>query len=215
MHKVIVKSGDCCASLAKQFGYKDPTSIYQNQANEKLRNLRPNMHLLQTGDVVFLPEKKPKSMPIDKSGKVQITVKGQVTQFKTLIQDNLGNPLANKPFEIEIKNQTINGLTNSIGEIKVNIDASAKTGILRIFLDSVKKNTLTWPLEFGALPPHDSIIGAQARLNNLGFYCANEAGEIDQSTQDAICSFKTSQGLNPDSNLDEHFFNALLEIYGF
>jgi N-acetylmuramoyl-L-alanine amidase len=215
MKIVNVGAGECLASLAKQHGFENPDLIYDHPANEVLRKNRPNMHVLQAGDKVFIPEKTSKSIPFDSSGKLKLVVKGQVTEFATVIEDDKGTPLSNMPFELEVAGETSTGMTDAQGRVTATIDASAKTGKLIIYLDKVKKNTLTWPLALGDLPPHDAAIGIQARLNNLGFYCANETGALDATTKEAITAFKTKHGLTPNAKVDDEFLSTLKQEYGF
>jgi N-acetylmuramoyl-L-alanine amidase len=215
MNIVSVAKGECIASLAKKHGFENPDTIYNFSANEVLRANRPNMHVLQVGDKVVIPAKQSKSMPFDASGRLALTVKGQVTIFESIIEDDKGAPLAKVPYELEIAGEKTQGVTDAQGKVSEKIDASAKTGKLIVYLDKIKKNTLTWTLELGELAPHDSAIGIQARLNNLGYFCANETGVLDPSTKQAITAFKTKHGLTPTSTVDDEFLSVLLQNYGF
>lgn len=215
MKRLKVKVGDCFASLAKQHGFHDANIIYDDPANQVLRQSRPNMHVLQEGDEVCVPSKRAKSMPLNKKGSMTFTIKGQVTEFATVITDNTGNPLTNMPYELNVGTQKSFGTTDQNGTLSQKIDASAKLGMLIVFLDSVKKNTLTWSLQLGALPPHNSAVGIQARLNNLGYFCANEIGNLDDTTSKAITAFKTKHGQTPNAVVDDAFLVCLKQEYGF
>lgn len=210
-----IKPGECLASLAKQYGFHDPDVIYQHPANQTLRQSRPNMHILQQGDQVCVPNNNTKSTAFESNGQLTLTIKGQVTEFETVIEDDQGEPLANMPYELEVAGHKSTGFTDINGKLSNKIDASAKTGTLVIFLDQMKKNTLTWKLQLGQLPPHDSAIGIQARLNNLGYFCANETGELDPSTKEAISTFKRRHGLTPSAAVDDEFLATLRQEYGF
>ncbi|WP_395344113.1 peptidoglycan-binding protein [Ningiella sp. W23] len=215
MKKHSIKSGECLASLAKHYGFHDCKVIYDAPVNEVLRLQRPNMHVLQEGDQLFIPERQTKSVRLGSGIQHTFKVKGQVTEFVTLVQDSGGNALANMPYELDVGGYKLTGITDKDGLVRKKIDASAKTGKLIIFLDELKKNVLTWPLEFGSLPPHDSAIGIQARLNNLGYFCANETGVLDDTTKDAISAFKSKHGLTANATVDERFLAALKHEYGF
>lgn len=215
MNKVVAKVGDCFASIAKQHGFESAAFLYEYEANAALRKARPNMHILQIGDPVFLPNKSNKTVPIKSDGCLSLTLKGQTTLFETIIEDFDGIALANKPYELEVAGSIKKGISDPQGQIAERINASAKSGTLRIFLDSVKKNVLTWQLEFGSLYPPQHPIGMQARLNNLGYYCANETGDIEITTQDAIKAFKSRHGLNPTATVDSTFIQKLVDEYGF
>ena len=214
MNTYIVKSGDCFASIAKQFGFHDADMIYQHPANAELKKQRANLHVLKPGDKVCIPDKKTKTIELTPDVCTVLTIKGLLTELKLLIEDFDGNPLVNTEYQLDVVGTQYLGRTDDSGMLVEKIDASAKKATLILFLDVHKKDCLFWPLELGGLTPHSDICGMQARLNNLGYYCANESGDIDSSTKNAINAFKTSNGLTNDSVIDQALISKLASVYG-
>lgn len=210
----LTKNGDCMASIAKQHGFHDADTIYQHPANSELKNQRTNLHLLRPGDKVCIPDKKTKTVEIPTETCSVFTIKGLLTELKLVIEDVDGNPLINTEYLLDVAGLKYHGKSDDAGLVVQKIDASAKKAELTLFLDEYQKNTLFWSLELGALPPHEEPSGIQARLNNLGYYCANELGDIDSTTSNAINAFKTKHGLANDAVIDHALTSTLLSVYG-
>jgi hypothetical protein len=74
MRTYIVKAGDSLWSIARHHGFLDWRTLYEDPANEKLRELRPNPALILPGDQLVMPDKKPKQHKIQTGQKKQITL---------------------------------------------------------------------------------------------------------------------------------------------
>ena len=210
----IIKSGDCLASIAKLYGFHDADVIYQYAANAELKKSRPNLHILNPKDKVYIPEKKAKTITLQSETCSVFTIKGLLTELKLAVEDFDGNPLPNTDYLLDIAGITYQGKTDSEGMVVEKIDALAKKGQLTLFLDADKKNSIFWSVELGALTPHSETSGIQARLNNLGYYCANEKGDVDSTTLNAINAFKVNNGLANDSVIDNALTSKLMSVYG-
>lgn len=210
----LVKPGECFASIAKQYGFADPDTLYHHPSNAKIRALRTNKHLLETNDIVRIPAVQKKTVSLMAGKQTVLVLKGKVCLFNLQIAEFDGKPLANSAYLLEVSKHKYTGVTNAIGKITQVIDSGATTGKLWVYLDENKHNSLFWTLQFGTLTPCQTIAGIQARLNNLGYYCANEKGEMDSSTQDAITQFKLQNHLPANPEIDESFLSALANTYG-
>jgi len=214
LNTYIVKSGDCFASIAKQFGFHDADIIYQHPANAELKKQRANLHILKPGDKVCIPDKKAKSIELTPNACTVLTIKGLLTELKLLIADFDGNPLANTDYQLDVAGALYLGRSDDSGMLVQKIDAIAKKAELTLFLDAHKKDTLFWSVDLGGLTPHFEISGMQARLNNLGYFCANESGDIDSTTNNAINAFKINNGLTNDAIIDHALLSKLVSVYG-
>jgi N-acetylmuramoyl-L-alanine amidase len=214
LHTYIVKSGDCFASIAKQFGFHDADIVYQHPVNAELKKQRANLHILNPGDKVCIPDKKTKTVDLTSDVCTVFMIKGLLTEVKLLIADFDGNPLANTDYQLDVAGALYLGRSDESGMLVQKIDASAKRAELTLFLDAQKKDTLFWSVDLGGLTPHSEISGIQARLNNLGYFCANESGDIDSTTNNAIKAFKINNGLTNDSVIDHALTSKLVSVYG-
>lgn len=214
MIKHKVKSGDCLASICKEYGFHDPAIIFDDQANADLKSTRKNMHVLMKKDTVVIPEKTNKTAELSPETSAKFTVKGIITQFSMLIQSFDGQALADKHYLLEVEGKKYEGKTDGNGLIEHKVDAAAINAELTVYLDDNKKNNIFWPLEIGSLAPAVEKAGLQARLNNLGYYCKNETGNMDKSTKAAVLAFKQSNGLPADDVVDSACQNKVLSVYG-
>ncbi len=214
MTKHKVKQGDCLSSLAKQYGFHDPSIIYSHAKNSALKTKRKNLHVLKKGDVVQLPDKENKKKSIADGEKHTFVAKGLITEFKLLIEDFDGTPLGGKKYLLNIQDILHEGTTTGAGLVENKIDASATKGKLTVWLDSEKTQSIMWPLNIGFLDPHEENSGVQARLNNLGYDCGEVDGDIGDKAKLAIKAFKTRNGLNKDDVVDDITKNKIKEVYG-
>ncbi|MAK92061.1 MAG: hypothetical protein CMI13_12605 [Oleibacter sp.] len=142
-------------------------------------------------------------------------IKGLLTEVIISLEEFTGTAMPNLDYELIVNGEKYPGKLDGSGSLKVSIDADAKTGELVIYLDSARKNSLFWQLEFGALENVVDVSGIQARLNNLGYYCANENGQLDNSTQTAIRQFKAANGLPANAQIEPKLVEKLKQTYGF
>ena len=215
MQRIRILAGDCCASLAKEFGFADGNAIYQAPENQDFKKSHRNMHVLTTNQVLCIPDKKVKREPLKLEQYNRFVVKGVITEFIVSIGDFAGSALANHDYELQVNGIKHSGKLDSAGKLKVKIDATARTGELIVYLDKDRKNNLFWTLEFGALQDVVDIAGIQARLNNLGYVCRNEDGDLDDSTKAAISQFKLVNGLAVNDRVDGALVSKLNDVYGF
>lgn len=209
----LVKPSECFASIAKQYGFADPDTLYHHPANVNIRALRANKHLLEANDIVYIPAVQERTVSLMAGKQTVLVLKGKVCLFNLEIAEFDGKPLANTAYLLEVAKHKYTGTTDTSGKMTQVIDSGATTGKLWVYLDENKHNSLFWTLQFGMLTPCQSMAGIQARLNNLGYYCANEKGKMDSSTQDAITQFKLQNNLPPSPEIDELFLSTLIKIY--
>jgi hypothetical protein len=159
--------------------------------------LRKNPNLLYPGDLINIPVLRPR---YDKGATDQLhrfVLKSVPAKFR-LVLERCGEPVANKKWSLSVDGRTYSGTTDGQGLLETALPPDAASGILR-----VPDEDLEFDLNFGCLDPADAISGAQARLQNLGFYQGDVSGEMDDETRDAIISFQTSQGLSGSGELDD------------
>lgn len=212
-HKV--KKGDCFSSIGKKYGFHDPNVLYSDAANAGIKSKRTNMHVLSPNDEVAIPEKPTKTMDLAAESCTTFSVKGIVTEFKLVVEDFDGNALAHREYLLDAEGLKFEGKTDGAGLIEEKINAQSIRAELTVYLDSDKKNSIFWPLRIGCLTPIDETAGVQSRLNNLGYFCANEKGNEDKSTKAAVNAFKHNHGLADDDVIDQAVRDKLLELYEF
>jgi hypothetical protein len=199
----IVQDGDCLASIAKQAGFADWHTIYDDPHNADFRTLRPDPNVISPGDQIFIPDKQPKteSKSTDTASTFQLTAKK--TMLKIRLQDEKGQPFAGKQFKLKVGTVVNEGTTGGDGLVQQEIAADARTGQLTVFLDDdTTKPGFIWDLKIGSLDPVDTNKGVQARLNNLGFFCGSVDGVVGPKTKAALSGFQSKNGLTVSGAAD-------------
>src|SRR4051812_11756011 len=75
-----VKAGETLSSIAQQNGFRDWNTIYNAPENAAFRKKRPNPNLIVAGDVVTIPDKKDKTVPISSGQPLKLKVLPVVPQ---------------------------------------------------------------------------------------------------------------------------------------
>jgi outer membrane protein OmpA-like peptidoglycan-associated protein len=116
---------------------------------------------------------------------------------------------------IEGANWTINhafgadtGITGSDGLVLGKVPTNVTKAILT-------HDTAAIELELVPLTPSDDVLGAQHRLNNLGYRCGvPPSGTLDAATGEALRRFQTDEELGVTGTLSLETSARLREIYG-
>jgi hypothetical protein len=76
-----VQPGDYMELIAKQYGFVDYKTIYDNANNTAFKTARPNPDILLPGDKVYIPDKNPADDPaeVDKKHKYVLKAPSKVT----------------------------------------------------------------------------------------------------------------------------------------
>jgi hypothetical protein len=190
----VVQQGDCISSLAYSCGFKWQTLW---DYNPELKALRKNPNALQPGDLIKIPALRPRYEERSTDQLHRFVLNGVPAKFR-LVLERFDEPVANKKWSLSVDGRIYSGTTDSQGLLEIALPPGAVSGILK-----VPDENLEYDLSFGCLDPSDAISGAQARLQNLGFYHGDISGEMDDETRDAIISFQTSHGLAGSGELDD------------
>src|SRR5262245_36498098 len=128
----IVQQGECLASIAKENGFADWRTIYNDDQNAEFRQKRPNPNILFPGDQLFIPDKTPKEENRSAGATHSFKIKSQKTLFRVRIMDEKNQPIANKQFKLVVQGDTLEGTTGADGLIEKEIPAAASQGELTI-----------------------------------------------------------------------------------
>ncbi|MEP7381522.1 MAG: peptidoglycan-binding domain-containing protein [Gemmatimonadota bacterium] len=209
-----VAQGECMSSIAALYGFADYQLIYGDGANAGLRGLRPNPNVLYPGDRVFVPELKPSQHDCAVDAKHRFVLKRSRARLRLVLKDRDG-PMAQRPYTLTVPGQApIDGVTDGGGLLDQPVPDGAQSAELRLQRGSdPKSGVLVWALQLGALDPHDKVSGAQARLNNLGFFCGTADGVLGPRTAQALRSFQQQSGLPQTGHIDAATSDRLLGLH--
>lgn len=206
-HEHVVQQGECLSSIAKQYGFKDYRTIYNDPSNASFKSKRPNPNLIYPGDVIVIPDVGGKEESASTDQKHRFMARRTGTYVAIEVQQD-GKPLANAPYELTIGAEILRGATDGGGRLRHPIEHDVSRGLLKI-LDP----PFEWDLEIGALDPVTETSGVQARLNNLGFFCGPVDGKFGPRTRGALRQFQARNSLTPNGTVDGATQSALTRIH--
>lgn len=204
-----VKQGDSAESLAVQNGLTLEI-LWNHPSNKELKELRKDPHVLNPGDLIFIPDISLK----EESGSTETThrfvLKGVTSKIRIVIQEN-GKPRSNERYILQIDGAKLEGTTGSDGAVAQSISPTAKKG--KLILSPGEKERV-FDLQLGGLDPITEVSGIQGRLRNLGFPIAAISGKMDDSTVTAVKLFQKENKLPETGKADETTRNKLKQVYG-
>jgi len=205
MPKQPVGQGESTSSLAKKNGFFWKT-IWEHPENAELKSLRKDPNVLFPDDEIFIPEKQLKdvSKPVDQVHKFKR--KGEPCKLKVQLM-KAGKPRKNETYVLNLDGKLINGTTDGDGKLEHFISGDSRSALL-----TLRNGQEIIPLRLGDLDPADKPSGIQQRLNNLGFDCASEDGEIGEETKEAIKKFQAAYNLEVTGEADAATKNKLKEL---
>lgn len=201
-----VNQGEDIASIGAKYGWL-PKSLWDHPDNKALKELRKDPNVLLPGDVVKIPERRPK----EHSGGTEQRhkfYKKISARLKLRFTDN-GKPMTGAKYVLDIDGVIREGQTDGEGGIDEPLPANARSGIVYL-----GERRLPFPLSFGGLDPVTEISGAQGRLKNLGLYAGDIDGKLNAETAQALREFQANNDLPETGQLDQTTQDKLKELHG-
>lgn len=202
-----VQQGECTDSLAIQYGHF-PETVWQHAANKDLRAQRASRNVLAAGDVLQVPEIRPKQVAAATSQRHRYVRRGvpAVLRLQLVVA---GQPRANEAYVLTIDGEMSEGALDGSGWLIKPILPSAQSATLVL-----TRTHEVFELALRRLDPVDSVRGAQGRLSNLGYYRGEVNGTMDDATHAALKSFQELEGLAISGELDAATQGALKRAHG-
>jgi hypothetical protein len=206
MPKHTVGQGESIPSIAAGNGFFSDT-IWNHPENAKLKDLRKDMNVLLAGDEVFIPEKELREESGATEQKHRFKRKGEPHKLK-LVLLSMGKPRANEDYVLDIDGRLLKGKTDASGKIEQKIPGNAGSATL-ILRGGKEKHALS----IGNLDPIDEVSGVKQRLNNLGFNCGAEDGNMNEALSGALSKFQAKYNLPVTGKIDDAVRAKLKEFY--
>lgn len=200
-----VQQGDCISSIAARYGFL-PSTLWNDPANETLRRQRQDPNVLCAGDLVVIPDLRPKHVSRPTGRTHTFRLQRRREELKLQLKRR-GQPRAHLPYLFEVDGQVVaEGTTDAEGRLVQPIPPGARAGRL------ILGDTEAYELELGHLDPVDTESGARHRLLNLGLLDAVDADEA--TWRRALRTFQASRGLAISGELDAPTQAKLVEVHG-
>jgi N-acetylmuramoyl-L-alanine amidase len=209
MPEHVVSQGDCLTSIATKHGFFWET-VWNDPGNAELRGKRRDPHSLLPGDVVHIPNKRPKE-------EVRVTTRRHCFRLRGVpallaVQFRWGTvPRAGEPFELYVDGALKKkGVADDEGVVRAPIEPNAREA--RIVVGTGDRRTEK-TLQLGHLDPHDAVSGLKARLANIGLYAGPIDATSDENLTAALMAFQGSVGLLVTGEADEATRAALVDAH--
>ena len=193
-----VVAGDSVISLSDEHGLF-PDTIWNDGGNADLKQKRQDMNVLLPGDVVVIPDLRPRLEKRPTGAKHRFRRKGLPAVFRLQVFDqNIAR--SNEPYKLTVDGgapQT--GTTDGQGIIQCFIPAQSKEGELVV---GKGDDELLFAVEFGYLDPLNEVTGVQHRLTNLGYDCGEPDGTWNAQTKQALRDFQRNHSIQVTGEFD-------------
>jgi Putative peptidoglycan binding domain/LysM domain len=207
MSEHTVNQGECLTSIAYDNGFYWET-LWDAGENSDLKNLRQDPRVLMPGDTVVIIDKRQNSVDGQTDRRHRFKMKGVPAKLCIQVMWD-DQPRKNEAYELEIDGKKSSGNTDDQGMVKFRIPPNAQSGTLTIGAELRKR---TYSLNLGSLNPIADTTGIQARLNNLGYWCGDVTGELNDATVAALKAFQSDCGLaitgQPDDDTQDKLKKA-------
>ncbi|MBI2900546.1 MAG: hypothetical protein HYY17_10190, partial [Planctomycetes bacterium] len=106
-----------------------------------------------------------------------------------------GEPLRDRKYRLTVGASVREGRIPQDGLVEQEVPADAREGTLTLWLRGDPEGPgFDVKLDIGALDPHDTVSGLQARLYNMGLYDGAIDGQDSEELQAAVRKFRESTG---------------------
>ena len=178
-----VKQGDSTVKLADEHGFFSDT-IWNDPANADLKKKRENMDVLLPGDVIVIPDKKPKDETKPTEQRHRFRRKGMPGVFRLQVFE-ADEPRANQRYILTAGSVSVEGTTDATGTLQEFVPPDCDK-IKLVIGDDQQEHVF----KIGHLDPINEMIGVQKRLFNLGHDPGPFDGQLSSQTRNAISAFQ-------------------------
>ncbi|HWM93959.1 MAG TPA: peptidoglycan-binding protein [Thermoanaerobaculia bacterium] len=189
-----VRQGECISSIAHAYGFFWE-ALWEHPENRALAEARKDPNCLAPGDEVFIPDRRPKSVRVPTGACHRFRLRTTPVKLRLELLND-GEPIANKPFRLEVDGVVREGTTDDLGRVECWVAPGAQQG--RLVVDEEEYDVLLRHLDPVGIPA-----GIQQRLANLGLYDGPIEGELGDAVRAALAELQLAEGLaatgEPDS----------------
>lgn len=201
----VVRPGDYLTRIAARRGF-DPKTVWDDPKNADLKKRRPNPEVLAAGDILYVPEEKPKKNPLTIGGTNSFKARLPRVKVKVVLNGSDGKPLANAKYWVDGEEA---GTTAGDGKVEIEVRPTQTSVSLR-----VEGCPDTYLLRVAHLDPIDTDAGVRQRLVNLRYLPESSAHVTPAQLADALRRFQQQNGLSPTGVADDDTRQKLVSANG-
>ena len=205
-----VAQGESTTRLAYDHGLFWKT-VWDHPNNDSLKHLRKNQNILNAGDRIFLPALRLKHQSGATEKRHRFKLKGVPEKLNVQFLDLQGKPFASKPYKLKIDGRATRGSLDGDGWLRVPIPPNASHAHIEV---GDAGECASVDMDIGHLDPLSELTGVQARLRNLGLYDGPLDAQPSENLDHAVAEFRSQNGLQPGTEIDDTFRDKLKSIHG-
>lgn len=231
MQPYVIKQGDYLALLAHRFGF-DADTVWNDAANDALRQARPDPNILFPTDILYIPDQvdqEPVMLSLNMGTTNNFVAPVSQVSVKLRFVDP---PFASQGFTIQELPELTGLTTGADGSVTFPIPVTLET-----FTIAFTGSGATFDFKAGHLDPIGTLSGVLQRLQNLGYIglvLDGGTGPDIHIIRDALRAFKAAQsvgtppadasspstsapdnaGLDDEGNLDDASARQLVAAHG-
>jgi hypothetical protein len=235
-----VRQGECLVSISFEKGLL-PDTIWRHPANDELRRLRSNQHVLLPGDELRIPRIESRAEQAATGQRHRFVRHGVPARMRLRILHRPGAPDENNEdgeldheesddqpnsreqepahseprshtrYVVHIGGQSYEGTTDEAGCLEVPIPPTAEKALV-ILGEAPHQEQME--VSLGIVDPVEEISGVQQRLVNLGYTPGPVDGILGPQTRAALRAFQADRGLRGSGEPDSATRDELVTAHG-
>jgi Putative peptidoglycan binding domain/LysM domain len=209
-----VKQGDHISGIARQFGFSDYQTLWNDPNNAALKALRVNPNVLFPGDQVYIPDLVPSEFPRPTDAMHKFDVHVKTLKICLVLEDLYEKPIAGAACTLQVGYNKSQLTTDGSGQLQQEVAPDAKEGSVTIMAPQTPVQGTQIPIKIGHLDPVEEVSGQQARLQNLGYYLGKIGGTGDAELESAIEEFQCDAGIGVDGICGPATQAKLKQVHG-
>ena len=136
------------------------------------------------------------------------------TLLRLTLQTLGAKPVANAACIVHLGPAAVPSATDAAGKLELTLPPGITAGDITLQGSGTTLHGVTIPFSVGPLPPVSTILGQQARLNNLGYRAGTDADPSSRAFRSAVEEFQCDQGLGVDGRCGPQTQAKLASVHG-
>ena len=209
-----IKQGDHVSSVAKDAGFTDYLTIWNDPNNADLKKKRQNPNVLLPGDLLYLPDRDLKEESRGTEKRHKFVAHRPPLKLRLVLEDLFEKPIANAKCDLSMDGQLLKVTTDGKGQIEQPLRPEVHAALLTIKDSQTPFNNVEIPIKIGHLDPVDEVSGQVVRLNNLGYFAGDIAVSDPAQFESAVEEFQCDNGLTVDGKCGTGTQAKLKQVHG-
>ncbi len=135
-------------------------------------------------------------------------------KLRLVLQTLRAKPVASAPCIVHLGQSALQVSTDGSGRMEVTLPPGVTRGEIEVRGSGTTLDGVTIPFTVSGLPPVSTILGQEARLNNLGYRAGTSADSAAPAFRSAVEEFQCDEGLAVDGKCGPATQAKLVSVHG-